>query len=260
MQLISSAFEPLLGDRANGVGGKVIDMLAIFATLFGSAASLGLGALQIRSGLHIVAGHQRDGQHGPRRHHHGAHRGVRAVGRFRRRPGHPVAVEHQHGAGHDAGAVRIRRRPNGFHPQPAANVARQLLPGPGDDVGAHGCRGRRRRHLAAVVDDLLLGVVDLLDAVRRHVHRADLAGPHHPSVRHRRAAGAKRGVAGVVRSLRRRGDQRPAGRRGPGRRGQHRAAAVQPARPVPDRHHRERARDGAGGDLLRVRVPTPPRS
>ena len=56
MQLISAAFEPLLGSRANGPGGKVIDMLAIFATLFGSAASLGLGALQIRSGLHIVAG------------------------------------------------------------------------------------------------------------------------------------------------------------------------------------------------------------
>ncbi|OBA97152.1 choline transporter [Mycobacteriaceae bacterium 1482268.1] len=56
MQLISSAFQPLLGHRANGMGGKVIDMLAIFATLFGSAASLGLGALQIRSGLHIVAG------------------------------------------------------------------------------------------------------------------------------------------------------------------------------------------------------------
>jgi choline/carnitine/betaine transport len=56
MQLISSAFEPLLGSRVNGGWGKVIDMLAIFATLFGSAASLGLGALQIRSGLHIVAG------------------------------------------------------------------------------------------------------------------------------------------------------------------------------------------------------------
>ena len=31
-------------------------MLAIFATLFGSAASLGLGALQIGSGLEIVTG------------------------------------------------------------------------------------------------------------------------------------------------------------------------------------------------------------
>ncbi|WP_102142793.1 BCCT family transporter [Mycobacterium hubeiense] len=56
LQLISAAFEPLLGSRANGPWGKVIDMLAIFATLFGSAASLGLGALQIRSGLQIVGG------------------------------------------------------------------------------------------------------------------------------------------------------------------------------------------------------------
>ncbi|MER7559314.1 BCCT family transporter [Nocardioides sp. NPDC126508] len=54
--LISSVFEPLLGRHAKGAGGKVIDMLAIFATLFGSAASLGLGALQIRSGLEIVGG------------------------------------------------------------------------------------------------------------------------------------------------------------------------------------------------------------
>ncbi|MEU6084156.1 BCCT family transporter [Streptomyces sp. NPDC047108] len=51
-QLISSVFEPLLGKRhANGWGGRVIDILAIFATLFGSAASLGLGTLQIRSGI-----------------------------------------------------------------------------------------------------------------------------------------------------------------------------------------------------------------
>jgi choline/carnitine/betaine transport len=56
LQLISSAFEPLLGSRAHGPWGKVIDMLAIFATLFGSAASLGLGALQIQSGLTIVGG------------------------------------------------------------------------------------------------------------------------------------------------------------------------------------------------------------
>jgi choline/carnitine/betaine transport len=56
LQLISAAFEPLLGKHAHGPGGKVIDMLAIFATLFGSAASLGLGALQIQSGLEIVTG------------------------------------------------------------------------------------------------------------------------------------------------------------------------------------------------------------
>ncbi|GAB2745910.1 hypothetical protein GCM10027174_19720 [Salinifilum aidingensis] len=51
-QLISSAFAPLLGERrwAKPLG-KVIDVLALFATLFGSAASLGIGTLQISSGV-----------------------------------------------------------------------------------------------------------------------------------------------------------------------------------------------------------------
>ncbi|MCZ2818128.1 BCCT family transporter [Modestobacter sp. VKM Ac-2984] len=54
-QLISSAFIPLLGERrAAGPTGRAIDVLAIFATLFGSAASLGLGALQIGSGFEIL--------------------------------------------------------------------------------------------------------------------------------------------------------------------------------------------------------------
>ncbi|MFB9474290.1 BCCT family transporter [Nonomuraea salmonea] len=51
-QTISAVFTPLIGARhANGGAGKVIDVLAILATLFGSAASLGLGALQIGSGV-----------------------------------------------------------------------------------------------------------------------------------------------------------------------------------------------------------------
>ena len=50
--LISSAFVPLIGQRrADGWQGKVLDVLAIFATVFGTAASLGLGALQIQAGL-----------------------------------------------------------------------------------------------------------------------------------------------------------------------------------------------------------------
>jgi choline-glycine betaine transporter len=44
--LISSAFYPILGDRVDGPIGKAIDTLAIFATLFGTATSLGLGALR----------------------------------------------------------------------------------------------------------------------------------------------------------------------------------------------------------------------
>ncbi|MGW6837901.1 BCCT family transporter [Streptomyces sp. NPDC054949] len=51
-QTISAVFEPLIGSRhAHGAAGRVIDIIAIFATLFGSAASLGLGALQIGSGF-----------------------------------------------------------------------------------------------------------------------------------------------------------------------------------------------------------------
>ncbi|MET9855322.1 BCCT family transporter [Streptomyces sp. NPDC006450] len=51
-QTISAVFEPLIGPRhAHGAIGRAIDIVAIFATLFGSAASLGLGALQIGSGF-----------------------------------------------------------------------------------------------------------------------------------------------------------------------------------------------------------------
>lgn len=51
-QTISAVFVPLIGEKnAHGAPGRVIDILAIFATLFGSAASLGLGALQIGSGF-----------------------------------------------------------------------------------------------------------------------------------------------------------------------------------------------------------------
>ena len=52
--LISGAFRPLIGDAAGRAPGKAVDVVAIFATLFGSATSLGLGALQITGGLDNV--------------------------------------------------------------------------------------------------------------------------------------------------------------------------------------------------------------
>ncbi|MFD1358933.1 BCCT family transporter [Fictibacillus halophilus] len=51
---ISSAFYPLLGDRIYGPIGKTIDILAVFATVFGIATSLGFGALQISGGFHTL--------------------------------------------------------------------------------------------------------------------------------------------------------------------------------------------------------------
>ncbi len=51
-QLFSAMFTSLFGAKAvHGAGGRAINILAIIATLFGSACSLGLGALQIGGGL-----------------------------------------------------------------------------------------------------------------------------------------------------------------------------------------------------------------
>lgn len=54
--LVSQLFTPLLGDKVNGPIGKVIDVLAVFATLFGTTTSLGLGALQVNNGLGSLFG------------------------------------------------------------------------------------------------------------------------------------------------------------------------------------------------------------
>lgn len=47
---------PLLGDRVEGGIGVMIDVIAVFATVFGIATSLGLGVTQINSGLNYLWG------------------------------------------------------------------------------------------------------------------------------------------------------------------------------------------------------------
>ena len=51
---IRSVFYPLLGDKIWGWPGHIIDLLAVLATIFGLATSLGLGAQQASSGLHYL--------------------------------------------------------------------------------------------------------------------------------------------------------------------------------------------------------------
>ena len=53
---IRSAFYPLLGERIYGPIGHAIDLLAIFATLFGTATTLGLGVSQMNAGLNSLFG------------------------------------------------------------------------------------------------------------------------------------------------------------------------------------------------------------
>lgn len=55
--LISSIFIPIIGEkRAAGPIGKVIDIFAILATIAGVATSLGMGTMQISSGLNQIFG------------------------------------------------------------------------------------------------------------------------------------------------------------------------------------------------------------
>jgi BCCT family betaine/carnitine transporter len=53
---VRSVFYPLLGERVWGWPGHIIDILAVFATLFGLATSLGLGAAQASAGLNHLFG------------------------------------------------------------------------------------------------------------------------------------------------------------------------------------------------------------
>ncbi|TVS02343.1 MAG: BCCT family transporter [Rhodobacteraceae bacterium] len=53
---VRSIFYPIFGERIWGWPGHVIDILAVFATLFGLATSLGLGAQQASAGIGFVFG------------------------------------------------------------------------------------------------------------------------------------------------------------------------------------------------------------
>lgn len=49
--LISATLKPILGKYADGVLGKIIDVIAVIATVIGVATTLGFGAVQINGGL-----------------------------------------------------------------------------------------------------------------------------------------------------------------------------------------------------------------
>lgn len=52
--LISATLRPIFGKRVDGKLGTVIDVFAVFATVFGVATSLGFGAVQINAGLNYL--------------------------------------------------------------------------------------------------------------------------------------------------------------------------------------------------------------
>ncbi len=54
--LMSATLRPVLGEKVKGPIGTTVDVVAVFATLFGVAASLGLGSQQINAGLEYLVG------------------------------------------------------------------------------------------------------------------------------------------------------------------------------------------------------------
>ncbi|MCT2537770.1 BCCT family transporter [Aquibacillus koreensis] len=54
--LISSTLKPIFGKHVNGITGKVIDVIAVIATVMGVATTLGFGAVQINGGLSYLFG------------------------------------------------------------------------------------------------------------------------------------------------------------------------------------------------------------
>lgn len=58
--LLSVVMKPLFGSRMDGLFGKIVDSMTIFATVVGVSTTLGLGAAQINGGLHFLFGIPRD--------------------------------------------------------------------------------------------------------------------------------------------------------------------------------------------------------
>jgi len=54
--LVSAVLYPLLGDKVKGPLGTTVDVIVVFATIFGVATSLGFGAIQISGGVSFVFG------------------------------------------------------------------------------------------------------------------------------------------------------------------------------------------------------------
>ena len=196
---LRSAFYPILGERVWGWWGHIIDTLAVFATLFGLTTSLGLGAQQVAAGLNEVFGIE---------------------------PSNTVYVLLIIGItlialgsvlmGMDAGVKRLSEINMImavalfffvlFVTGVVTAITRYfnvmvdyvlLLPALSNPFGREGYQ------LLPWLDDVLLGLVDLLVAVRRHVHRPYLQGAYGARVRAVRAGRTDAGLRALDVDLRR---------------------------------------------------------
>jgi BCCT family betaine/carnitine transporter len=93
---IRSAFYPLIKDHSWGWFGHLIDTIAVVATLFGLATSLGFGAQQASRPRLYLFGLERRYQYTDR-HHHRRHRARPVLGHAGPGRRREAAQQHQHG-------------------------------------------------------------------------------------------------------------------------------------------------------------------
>ena len=164
---------PLLGERVWGWPGHIVDILAVLATLFGLATSLGFGAAQASAGLNFLfdvpLGNNTQIL---------LVIGITAIALMSVVAGWmraSSALRDQHAAGRVAAGIRDRGGADAGHPWRVLQEPRRL---PRVSARAVESGRARRRELLAGLDRLLLGVVDFLVALRRDVHRPRIARPH----------------------------------------------------------------------------------
>ena len=183
---IRSAFYPLLGERIWGWPGHIIDILAVFATLFGLATSLGFGAEQATAGLGYLFGTPTG--NGMKVFLIIAITGVALVSVL---------------AGLDKGVKRLSELNMilallllGFviAVGPTINIVQGFFTGLAD-------------YVVALLDDLLLGMVDRMVAVRRDVHRACVQRPYGTRVHYLCVDRPDHGLRRLDGSIRRHGNR-----------------------------------------------------
>jgi BCCT family betaine/carnitine transporter len=166
-----------------GWWGHIIDILAVFATLFGLATSLGFGTEQAQCRPQLPVRNldrcRREGVADCGNYRAGADLGLRGLD-----GGVKVLSEINmpwRRCCCCSSSSSVQRAPSlkRFFSGGVAYV-KELIP-------LSMPFGREDANFASGLDCLLLGLVDLLVTVRRHVHRPRLAGPHGPRVRVLRA-------------------------------------------------------------------------
>ena len=166
-----SALYPVIGDKIYGPIGHGVDLLAVFGTIFGVATSLGLGVNQMATGLNVLFG---------------VDPGIITQVLLIVVISIIATISAVSGVGN---GIRIISEWNIW--LSVVLLAFFLFFGPfqwleRDPDGLLDSRNQRGDRLARRLDNLLLGLVDFLGALRRNVHRTHQPRPDNPRIHDRR--------------------------------------------------------------------------